>query len=201
MNKPLLILIVSICLILLLAAGCTANSGSGPSSVAVPEVSPTPAKAPEADSISEFSVGAVPGNISLQAWDNEVDLSFLGTPVLEEVRVLDQTADTFAGSHVKNVKYDGIELELFSPKGNGESFWIKEIVITGESYITPRGLGVGSSIEKMQELYPEIQQVPDGRTDPDNCAYIYKSTDGFSNISFEVMDTKIINFRIYYEMP
>ena len=201
MNKLLLILIAAICLSLLLATGCTADKSSKPSPAAVLEVSPTPSKAPEADSISEFSVVAAAKNISLQAWDNEIDLSFLGTPISEEVRVLDQTSDTFAGSHVKKLKYDGLELELFSPKGNGKSFWIKEIIITGDLYITPRGVSVDSTIGKLQELYPEMQQIPDGRTDPDNCSYIYKSTDGFSNIFFEVKAAKMINFKIYYEMP
>lgn len=202
MNKIFTAITVSILMAVLLVSGCTPDISSDPSPTTVPEASSLPAEAEEVDSISEFSVIADTRNISLGDWDNEVDLSsILGKPVSEEVRVLDHTADTFSGSHVKNLKYDGIELELFSPKDNGKTFWVKEIAITDSTYKTPKEASVGSSTTELKEKYPEMQQIPDGRTDPENCAYIYKSIDEFLNIVFEVKKGKTISIKLYKEMP
>jgi hypothetical protein len=200
MNKLFFTLVVSVCLVLLLTTGCTTDKSSTPSPADVPEVSPTPGIAEEVESISEFSVVTATENISLQDWDNEVDIGFLGTPDSEEVRVLDQTSDTFSGSHVKKLKYDGLELELFSPKDNGKSFWVKEILITGSEFSSPRGINISAGLEELTKKYPEIKQVPDGRTDLENSAYIY-TDDGFSNMLFEVKDGKVDTIRIYQELP
>lgn len=212
MNRKFTALIVSMLLTGLLATGCTPGAEGNPASTSKPEASPVPAAVPEAspapieaednDSISEFSVVSGTKGISLEDWDNRVDLSdILGKAASEETKILDHTSDTFAGSYVKKLIYDGLELELFSPKDNGKAFWIKAITITGGNYITPQGASVGSSIEELKEKYPEIQQHPDGRKDPDNCAYIYKDETGFSNMLFEVKDGKTVSIRIYKEMP
>lgn len=211
MNKTFIVLVSLICIIGLLAAGCAPNTAGNPAPTSepevlpaptsIPEASPTPSEAVEPAGKSEFSVIVGENSISLMDWDNEVDLGFLGTPISENLRTLDETSDTFAGSHVKNVEYDGLELELFSPKDNGVSFWIKEITITNGKYKTPEEIGVGSSIGILMEKYPEIQQVPDGRTDPDNCAYIHTNVNEFSNMVFEIKDGQIISVKLYKEMP
>jgi hypothetical protein len=40
------------------------------------------------------------------------------------------------GEFKKRIKYDGLQIELFSPKQNGKEFWIMTIEITKKGYKT-----------------------------------------------------------------
>lgn len=132
-------------------------------------------------------------------WDNEVDIhGILGDPISEEIKELGAGSDTFTGSFEKTLKYDGLEMLLFSPKQNGKSFWVLSMQTTSPKYSTTRHVTVGDSLQQLQESYPHIEIAKDGRTDPNNCAYEIADNESF--LWFEIEDGIIKEIKIYYEI-
>ena len=71
----------------------------------------------------EYSITIGDDYIALRDWEDTVDIyGLLGEPASQEVEVLGQGADTFAGSYIKTLKYENLEIKLFSPHDNGQSF-------------------------------------------------------------------------------
>jgi pimeloyl-ACP methyl ester carboxylesterase len=153
--------------------------------------------------ISDFSISVNNKYIALKDWDNQVDLKgILGAPVSEKKQVLGNGADTHTGSFIKTLFYDGLEIRMFSPKENGNNFWIMSIKVTSKTYaVTTKSIIIGDSVNKMKELYPEIEMAKDGRTDPDNCEYMLSSNDDSNYLVFEVKDGIISEINIYHEIP
>lgn len=140
-------------------------------------------------------------DIPLHGWDNEIDLiEVLGAPSSEKITEL-ENADTFTGSFTKDMTFPGLKLLLFSPKQNGETFWIMDMLVTSDSYSTATGLRVGMNVSELQSINPEIAIVLDGRTDPNNCAYEIHDPSKYDFAKFEVKDGIIQEIRIYNEMP
>lgn len=153
------------------------------------------------EKISEFSFNTGTGSLALQDWDNKVDFDkLLGKPVSEDLKEL-SNADTFTGSFIKTKKYDGLEVELLSPKGNGKTFYVLSMKVSGTKFSTSRGIRVGDDVELLKQSYPEIQRVLDGRTDDSDCAYQYWEPDKYSFLRFEIKNNKVINIHAYYELP
>lgn len=148
----------------------------------------------------DYAIRVKDTDIPLHAWDNEIDLiGLLGLPSSEKLTELDN-ADTYTGSYTKELTYPGLELVLFSPKQNGETFWIMDIQIISDSYSTATGVRVGMTVSELQFIYPEIPLAPDGRTDPNNCAYEIHETDMYHYARYEVNDGTIGEIRIYSEL-
>lgn len=153
----------------------------------------------EPNEISEFSLHVNDNYISLNDWDNEVNIiGILGTPLSEEIKVLGDGADTHTGSYLKTLLYDGLEIHLFSPKQNGDSFWVLSMKITSQKYSTAQNVIVGDSLQKLKESYTNIEIAKDGRTDPNNCAYVIANNE--KHLLFEIEDGIIKEINIYYEI-
>jgi hypothetical protein len=150
----------------------------------------------------DYSI-TVNGNIiALRDWDYRIHLyEILGTPISEEIRELGLGSDTFTGCFVKTMKYEGLEIELFSPPDNGVTFWICSIKVTGDLYPTSRGIRVGDSLETLKNAYPSITKVLDGRTDDNNCAYEIADRESYLFMQFEIKDGVIQYISIYYTIP
>lgn len=151
--------------------------------------------------ISDFSIKVNGKYISLREWDNEVDLNeVLGKPTSEATEVLGNGADTFTGSYVKTMSYDGLKLVLFSPKQNGVSFWIQSMEVTKQAFSTSKGITIGDKLEKVKESYPDIEIFKDGKTDPNNCTYVVRD-DGYNYLLFSINEGIVTGIKIYYDMP
>ena len=153
----------------------------------------------EPQSANEFSVFVGDRFISLddRGTDDQIVSmlkSVLGNPDSESVKVLDDSADTFEGMTVKTLEYDGITVII---KGM-RTFLISSIEITNEKYRTFRGISVGMSVDNLKGKYENINQALDGRTDPDNCAYLIEDNDYF--IWFEVQEGFIAKIKYYSEI-
>ena len=149
--------------------------------------------------LSDFSILIEGKTLTLMDWDNEINLEDLfGKPEQEEVRQLGPGSDTFQGSYIKEFKYSGLELELFSPKDNGKSFWVKSMLISDSKFETARGIKTGDSLEKLHSTYPELEPVLDNRKDPENMAYMIKE-DIYNYIVFEINNGSIAMIKIYHE--
>jgi len=150
----------------------------------------------------DFSILYNASSICIKDWDNIIDLyNIFGEPLFENIVILDSSADTYAGSYVKNIEYDGIKFKLFSPKNNGKEFWIMEIEIDKNGFRTSRDIEVGDTVENLKEVYPEIDILPDGRTDTNNCAYVIEDIEYSNYLQFEVRDGVISHIKIYHLLP
>lgn len=150
----------------------------------------------------EYSVIVGDGFIALRDWDNAIDITgLLGEPLSEEVIVLDQDSDTFSGSYLKTIRYDGLEIKLFSPKDNGNSFWIMEITISGGEYTTFQGIKIGDPLESLKDKYPSISNVEDGRTDDNNRAYEISDIENYNYLRFEVGNGLVSQIRLFHMSP
>jgi hypothetical protein len=152
--------------------------------------------------IDEYSLMADNQPITLKSWYKEADLSaLLGKLVSENNEVLGSTADTYTGSHIKTLEYEGLVVKLFSPKDNGKDFWLMSIDLTSSKLQTPRGITVGSTLAQLKEAYKGIEIFPDGRTDANNCAYEFSMREEYKYMIFEVKKGIVKEIKLYAELP
>ena len=142
---------------------------------------------------SDFTIWDGSKSISLYDREDVINLKgILGKPKSEKTEQLGPGSDTFNGSFVKKLSYDGIELQLFAPKGNEKAFWIYGIVVTGKGFTTVKGFRVDNSLSELKKLYPNIETAKDGRQDENNCAYETSKSDECSYLTFEIKGGEII---------
>lgn len=137
------------------------------------------------------------GEIKLGDWDDKVDLkAIMGEPVSQEVKQLGDGADTFTGSYVKEMVYDGIKLGLMSPKDNGKTFFVDRIEITLGDYETSRGIKIGDGYDKILDSYVYSGAGYDAQN------HTYTFTDGsISYLSFDVQRGVVKSITLYAEHP
>jgi hypothetical protein len=135
--------------------------------------------------------------IFLRQWDSTINLEkLLGTPLKKNTKELDLNSDTFAGSFIKNLEFPGLKLKLFSPKQNGKTFWIQEIIPTDGRYRTINGIGIGDSLEKIKQAYPSLQKFPGNS---DNMYYV--ANEGYEkSIEMEFEKDILVKLRMYFMM-
>ncbi len=152
--------------------------------------------------IDEYSLLAGNRPITIKSWYKEADLSaLLGKLVSETDEVLGSTADTYSGSYIKTLKYEGLVAKLFSPKDNGKEFWLMAVDLTSSKLQTPRGITVGSTLAQLKEAYKGIEIIPDGRTDVNNCAYRVGGAAEYKNITFEMEKGIVKGIKLFIELP
>ncbi|MDD4766654.1 MAG: hypothetical protein PHF87_03625 [Desulfotomaculaceae bacterium] len=152
--------------------------------------------------VDEYSLMADNRSITLKSWYKEADLStLLGKPVSETNEVLGSTSDTYSGSHIKTLKYEGLVIKLFSPKDNGKEFWLMSVDLTSSKLQTPMGITVGSTLAQLKEAYIDIEIVLDGRTDANNCAYRVSMREEYKYITFEVEKGIVKEIKLFAELP
>lgn len=150
--------------------------------------------------VSDFSIKVEDKYISIREHHNNLS-SILGTPISEEIEILGEESDTFNGSLIKTLTYDGLIIEEFSPEKAGNSgFWILSMTITNENYSTEKGLTIGDKLDKIKEFYGNVEILKDGRTDSNNCAYIFEDDFEPNFIVFEVEDGITNEIKIYHEL-
>lgn len=154
------------------------------------------------EALESFSLMAGTVVLSLNAWDNELlELPEIGTPLSESIEVLGQTSDTFAGSFVKTVTYEDLELIWTSPKDNGKTFWLMRMTTNQPTIQTPEGIRVSMTLDELKSAYKDLEQIPDGRIDPENAAYRRSLREGYQYMVFEIQKGKIVKIEVYVELP
>ncbi|MCA0753709.1 hypothetical protein KP806_01500 [Paenibacillus sp. N4] len=91
----------------------------------------------------------------------------LGKPKSEKVEQLGWDAGTFQGMYVKTLAYDGMEMTMYSPKG--DRFYVVNMRVTGPAYPTSLGNRVGDPASRVLKKFATIAK--DGREPPDSFAY------------------------------
>lgn len=151
---------------------------------------------------NDFTVWKGSKKITLKDLEKDIDLEdILGKPTSEKKEELGPGADTYTGSFIKNLKYNGIELWLFMPKGGENSFWIYSIEVTSPEFSVGRGISVGNSKDDLKTIYRGIQIAADGRGDENNCAYEIREVNMLSYVSFEVKESKVAKIKIHHDFP
>ncbi|HEY4662200.1 MAG TPA: hypothetical protein VIH07_00830 [Candidatus Humimicrobiaceae bacterium] len=154
------------------------------------------------DQLIDYSIKINNEVIAIFDWDNEIDLyKILGDPISEDVQILGEGSDTFRGSFIKTLKYEGLEIMLFSPPDNGITFWILDIKVYNDLYSTSKNIKVGDSLETLKNRYPSITKVLDGRNDDNNCAYEIADRGKYLFLQFEVKDSVIQQIHIFHLIP
>lgn len=159
--------------------------------------------APQTDELHmEYSLIYKNNVIRLGDWDTNNNIEdIFGTPKEQNIEILGPNSDTLNGSYKKVMKYDNIEFTLFSPKDNGKSFWITEILVKDNSIKTFDGIAIGASLQELKSTYNDLVVFPDGRTDINNCGYVLDRVDRYKLLRFEVKDGKVEGIKLYVDIP
>lgn len=173
------------------------NAQSGISNPADTNLAPstnTPNQ-PERPDTGIYSIQLVNTRLFLQQWDSTINLEKeLGKPGKQKTKQLDSNSDTFAGSFIKDLEYDGLKLKLFSPPQNGKTFWIQEIILTNNKYKTTKGIGIGDVLDQIKQAYPYLKKFPGNS---ENMFYV--ADEGYEkSIEMEFEKNKLKQLRMYY---
>ncbi|QYR22231.1 hypothetical protein KZ483_04325 [Paenibacillus sp. sptzw28] len=154
----------------------------------------------EQSQVEEFSIKANGEIIALHDLDTEVNLEqVLGKPLSQDIEEV--KGDTLTGSFLKKLTYDGLEMELFSPKGDGKTYWIMTMSVSKKGYATSKGVELGNTVQEMKDAYPGIKIAEDGRTDPNNCAYEISNQLKYDYLVFEVKDGVVSQIKLFNKIP
>ncbi|WP_276351899.1 hypothetical protein [Cohnella caldifontis] len=148
---------------------------------------------------SEYSLQIGDGYLALRDGGDRAD-AMLGALASRQVEKL-ENADTYTGSWIERRTYDGLKMELFSPKQDGKTFWIMTMEVSKKGYPTSKGIEIGDTLEQLKKAYPGIEMANDGRTDPINAAYEIHDRDRFNFLSFEIVDGTVTGIKIYNLLP
>lgn len=137
-------------------------------------------------------------SLGLMTWDDQVHLpDLLGDHQTEIIETIGQGGDTFEGSKLKTTEYEGLTVTLLSPKDNGKAYYVMRMDISNNLYETYRGIKVGDSLSRLENTYPEIQQVETGDTLQDT----YRFTDhSYRYIEFILVDDVVTFIEIGMEL-
>lgn len=163
---------------------------------------PNPIEDQEESLISNVEFSFVIGNQSLVLWESDTDAKLNNLPlalISDDTEVLGEGSDTFTGSYLRTIKYNGLELILIAPKDNKDHSWIMQMTATGSEVQTYRGVKIDDSIETLMELYPDAE-----RSTEDNAEeYIYTGSgdDTYTELSFIINDNAVSKMTLTYYMP
>ncbi|WP_310831750.1 hypothetical protein [Paenibacillus pedocola] len=208
--RRLLTLAFNLSLSFAILSGCTAIQQENlteqlQKTVSYPESTPFEATetAPSAqpDPKSDYAISLKGTRLSLHDSNDEVDLpALLGTPLTEKTYTL-QNADTLTGSFMQELTFPGLEMQLFSPKQDGKSFWIMNMRITDAAYVTSKGLRVGMLFKDLKTVYPDIQPNNGNDADPENSTYEIGSQETYDYARFEVKEGVIREIYLHHDIP
>ncbi|MDF1618612.1 hypothetical protein [Petrocella sp. FN5] len=137
-------------------------------------------------------------SLGIMSWDDQISIpDILGDHQTEIVETIGQGGDTFEGSKLKTIEYEGLTVILLSPKDNGKTYYVMRMDITNNLYETYRGIKVGDSFQRLENTYPEIEQVETGDTLQDT----YRFTDhSYRYIEFIIVDDLVAFIEIGMEL-
>lgn len=208
--RRLLALAFNLSLGFAILSGCTAMQQENlteqlQETVPYPESNPAEATetapAAQPDPKSDYAISLKGTRLSLHDSNDEVDLpALLGTPLTEKTYTL-QNADTLTGSFMKGLTFPGLEMQLFSPKQDGKSFWIMNMRITDSAYVTSKGLHVGMLLKDLKTVYPDIQPNNGNDADPENSTYEIGSQETYDYARYELKEGVIREIYLHHDIP
>jgi hypothetical protein len=148
----------------------------------------------------DYTVSFSGGSVTLFAYENQMDLeSVFGVPLREETEVLGVSADTFSGSFMKHYEYEESALTLFSPKGDGQAFYLLSLTSSRQDLVTGRGISIGDELAALQEAYPELIRSLDGTTGLDGRYEVLFEGETYTYLHFFIENGIITEIRLFHE--
>lgn len=154
---------------------------------------------PESD-LADIEFSFQIGEQSLTLLESGIDNKLAELPfefVSDTTEELGEGSDTFSGSFLRTVKYEGLELLLFAPKDNKEHFWVMQMTAAQPGIFTYRGVQPGDPVDLLLEKYPEAELIP---TDDELVVYRYVGSE-FEELSFVLSDDTVSQILLTYYMP
>jgi hypothetical protein len=151
--------------------------------------------------LSDLIIEYPMGPLTLLAYEDELMLEeILGSPLLEETVVL-ENADTFTGSFRKTLVYEHTTLTLFSPRDNGERFYVYNLETTDETMATFRGVRIGDSLETVRQAYPELIRSLTGTSGVDGRYEYYFPDSAYTYLFFFIEEGAVVRIQLLHEFP
>lgn len=220
MRQIYLRLLLPALLLALILAGCApATTGDGTTPTATEDVAATadetgkqteaPMATPSPSAIPDGYPDTEPagpdfafiiGDVTLTLRENNLTdkLTVMPQPVSDVQQILGSEADTFSGSVIRTIEYDGFTMRLMAPKDAPDNFWLLQMTATGNSAKTSRGIAVGDTLEALLDQYPEAAALEWNST-----IYRYQpsAVDSLDEIMFTVIDGKLTMITMTFNLP
>lgn len=183
----------------ILFVNCNDQSNEKETGNAVPATTDSVARPhlPADNDTSIFSVLINGERLSLRQWDTTIRQQLLPKEIKSRTWQLDAHSDTHAGSYIRVKEYPGIQLRYFSPRENGKTFWLQEIIVNKTGYPTTRGIQVGDSLHKVKQAYPELKPFPGANKD-----MYYVADAGYEqSMELEFAKGRLRQLRMYFMIP
>jgi hypothetical protein len=147
---------------------------------------------------SPFFVTGKDGTLYLGDWDHQMDLEkIFGSKLSEEIVILGEGADTFTGSFIKTIEFEGLKVTLFSPTDNGKTFWVQSMIVTSKDYEILKGIQIEDRLDFVKkEIGNSLLEsnVKDGNQ-------LYSYAIELDTIVFTFSDDILEKIEIKKEMP
>lgn len=134
--------------------------------------------------------------------ENELEEKLIKLPLVlksDTIQELGEGSDTFEGSYIRTLQYNGLELSLFAPKDNKDNFWIMQMTTDDPTAVTYRGVKVGDSAESIKEKYPDAYV----SNQDDITTYTYKGIDEYTGdeLAFTVSNSCVTEIALTFYLP
>lgn len=197
--------IVFILLLAALASCATQNTPAGgettapmPTPAATPVQTQTPAPTRAVYEMSGPDFSFTIGDIMMTLRERHLDTKIAWLPlalISDDTETLGAGSDTYTGSYVRTVRYNGLALLLFSSEGK-DAFWLMQMIADGPGAETYRGVKVGDFIETLAEKYPELFS-----GENDSGGTIYRYIEGYNELAFTVSGDTVTEITLSYYLP
>lgn len=147
----------------------------------------------------EFSFLVADTRLTLCEHNIDTKLEMLPLELIsDETRVLGNGSDTFTGSLLRTVLYDGFEIILFAPEDDKENFWIMQMTAVSSGVTAHRGIRVGDTVETLLSKYPEAEELEEDGTS----VYFYtENEDAYNVLSFSVDEGIVSATSLTFYLP
>lgn len=176
------------------------ESASPTSDAPTQEPSQKPTETVPDISSTEFSFKI--GNVRLTLREHNLDAKLAKLPLeltSDNTEVLGEGNDTFTGSSLRTVTYNGLEIMLFAPKDDNDNFWLLKMSATAPEVVTNRGVKVGDSVQTLLDKYPEAENLlVDGE---ESYAYAESEADSYEELTFAISGDEVSMITLTFYMP
>jgi hypothetical protein len=156
---------------------------------------------PENMTNPEFSFLISSMMLALRQRDVEDELASIHLKkISDNTQTLGPDSDTFNGSYLRTVTYEGFEIDLFAPKDDSENFWIMRMTAISSvgDISTFRNVRVGDTAKTLTDKYPEAEQFEEG-------VYTYRDEEAddplLNELTFTVEYGVITKIQMTFYLP
>jgi len=168
-----------------------------PSPIPVQTATPKTQNPPGEAHDPEFSLRTDDITLTLRETFPDQRIEEIPLPLISDnTETLGEGSDTFAGSYIRTISYEGLELVLFAPSDNKKAFWLMAMTTNTPGIKTSRGVQVGDTLALLQEKYPEAESSLNKSGDD---MFWYSSE--YSELAFDVSEDMVTRITLTFYLP